>query len=494
VTDRGHEVGLTGGRPGTSERVTDRRWAVAVGAASAVFTVVVLSLVLHKHANYGLRSFDLAIFDQGVWLLSRGDDPFVTVRGLHLFGDHSSYALFFLAPLYWIWSDVRMLMVVTVVALAACGPLVYAIARREGIRSSLAAGLAVAFLLQPAVWWQAHDVFHPEVLAIPLLLAAYLLAAQRRIGWALAMLALVLTVKEDAPLVVIPLAVYLGWRFRSRLLAAGGVVAGLGMLVLNFGALLPRFSPTGELIYTGRYGRFGDSLPEIAWGLITNPLEVAEEAAANGGIEYLAAVFLPFLVALAAPTLLLVTVPTLLANLLSAHHYQADVRYHYTAYLIPVVALAAVAGMRRLQTLQRARPWMLLTGTLVVAVAGAMITGPWGLGESTPWRGRVGDADLVTEALEVVPADAKVTADSAVLTHMAQRTTAYLFPNPVRRLNWSAPGEPGPPAGDFDWAVVRPDQRQDDDLYRAAYVELIESGDFEIVVENAEVTVLRRLP
>jgi hypothetical protein len=43
------------------------------------------------HARSGTFGFDLGIFDQGVWLLSRFRDSFVTIRGLPLFGDHTSW-------------------------------------------------------------------------------------------------------------------------------------------------------------------------------------------------------------------------------------------------------------------------------------------------------------------------------------------------------------------------------------------------------------------
>jgi hypothetical protein len=52
----------------------------------------------------------LGIFDQGVWLLSPLKDPFVTIRGLPLFGDHASYILVLVAPLYWLWPDPRLLL------------------------------------------------------------------------------------------------------------------------------------------------------------------------------------------------------------------------------------------------------------------------------------------------------------------------------------------------------------------------------------------------
>ena len=39
------------------------------------------------------RPYDLAIFDQGMWLITHFHVPFVTVMGRNLFGDHTSFVL-----------------------------------------------------------------------------------------------------------------------------------------------------------------------------------------------------------------------------------------------------------------------------------------------------------------------------------------------------------------------------------------------------------------
>lgn len=472
-------------------------WAPrVVGSATAAFVVLFMALVLYKHAHLGTRAFDLAIFDQGLWLLSEGETPFVTVRGLHLFGDHSSYIMIPLVPLYWIWADVRVLLALTVLALAAGAPLVYAAARAEKIERWPAAALAVAFLLLPALQWQVWDVFHPEVFAIPLLIGAYLMALRGRPGWAVAFLAVVLLVKEDAALVVIPLAIYLGSRLRYRWLAIGGVALGVGALFLNFMVLLPHWSPTGELIYTGRYEAFGESLPEVAAGVLTSPGEVLATLLATEQPLYVFALILPFLAALAAPEILILAVPTLLTNLLSTHVYQARLEYHYTAYIIAVVAIAGVVGMRRVMRWCKRRPpnWAraAMGITLAAALVGCVAGGPWGLGRRNPWAGQTARSDLATEALAIIPDGAPVAGDSRSIVHLAHRRSVYQFPNPVAPRNWGAAGSDPPPADDFDWLVVRVHLRELDELFRDELEKLLRSETFVEVLANGAATVYRR--
>src|SRR4029453_15559085 len=89
----------------TTERrlpVPDSR--VLLGGRITLFVGSLVWLTWLTHARFGTFGFDLGIFDQGVWLLSRFRDPFVTIRGLPLFGDHASYILVLVAPLYWLWA------------------------------------------------------------------------------------------------------------------------------------------------------------------------------------------------------------------------------------------------------------------------------------------------------------------------------------------------------------------------------------------------------
>ena len=48
---------------------------------------------VRKYHAYHAPAFDMGIFDQGVWLLSRFKEPFVTILGLNLFGDHTVFIM-----------------------------------------------------------------------------------------------------------------------------------------------------------------------------------------------------------------------------------------------------------------------------------------------------------------------------------------------------------------------------------------------------------------
>ena len=70
------------------------------------------------HRGLGTSAYDFGLYDQGIWLLSRFESPFVTLMGRNLFGDHSSFILLFLVPFYWFDPPTSFLLVVQSVVIA----------------------------------------------------------------------------------------------------------------------------------------------------------------------------------------------------------------------------------------------------------------------------------------------------------------------------------------------------------------------------------------
>jgi uncharacterized membrane protein len=203
-----------------------------------------------SHADFRTYGFDIGIYDQGIWLLSRFHDPFVTVRGLNLFADHSSFILLFIAPLYRLWDSPVVLLVTQTLALGLAAIPLYLLAR--DLLGSVWLGVAVGsvFLLNPAIGWTNLENFHPESYEVPFLTTALYFMVRRRWRWFLVFTAFLLLVKEDVPLLVLPLGIYIGLRYKARVgyyVAFGAIV----WLVLELFVIMPLFGEGGS-VYWGR--------------------------------------------------------------------------------------------------------------------------------------------------------------------------------------------------------------------------------------------------
>lgn len=433
-----------------------------------------LYLALHRWFGLTFGAFDIGIFDQGLWLLANGEEPFVTLRGLHLFADHASYLLYLLVPLYWLWEDARLLIILTTAAPAIAGWLSYRIGRAEGLKPWAAVLVGATVLAMPAMLWTPWDAFHPETVAVCLIPASYLAARRNRFVLAVVLAAIILLAKEDAGLVVAPYALFMWWRWpESRKHAAALGTLAVVITALSLFVVLPGHSPTGALIYTGRY-TFDASLLTLS----------------RAG--YLAAMLLPGALALAAPRFLLVGLPITLANLASGHIYQHDIRFHYSAYLLGVLAVAVPLGSARvvsgigspnaLRVLWAAASISVL---MLIAVGPALVT----------WFGEWGGIDSEERAefdalIAAVPDDAVVTATWSLAPHLAHRVSVYTAPNPFQERFWGAAGLPPlPDPATVEYLAIDP--RKAEELLDPM-LDVVVAEDWEVLQADTFVLARRR--
>jgi hypothetical protein len=121
---------------------------------------------LLAHADFATYGFDLGIHDQAAWLLSQWKSPFVTITGNPYFGDHLSWIMFLVVPLYWLFDSVKVLLVLQPLLLGLAAIPAFLVAR-EKLRSEwLATGIAWAYLLTPYVNWITVDRFHPDAFEV----------------------------------------------------------------------------------------------------------------------------------------------------------------------------------------------------------------------------------------------------------------------------------------------------------------------------------------
>ncbi|MEB3335931.1 MAG: DUF2079 domain-containing protein, partial [Leptolyngbyaceae bacterium] len=151
---------------------------LAILISSAI--LFVSSVLRHELFN---SSGDLAVFDQGVYLISQGKPPISTVLGFHVLSDHAAWILYLLAFLYKIYPSVYWLFAVQAIALALGALLAYLLVLQAGLKKSQAITMAVVYLLYPVVYNSNLCDFHPDTIAVPALLSAVLASRSRKTTW-----------------------------------------------------------------------------------------------------------------------------------------------------------------------------------------------------------------------------------------------------------------------------------------------------------------------
>src|SRR6185312_1236267 len=155
-------------------------------------------------------------------------------------------------PLWWIWPNPEMLLVVQAIAVALGALPVFWLARKHLGSDRAGLGFALVYLLYPATEWLTLNEFHPVALACPLLLFAFWYLDEDRLLPFAVLAAVATTTKEEVGLVVAGLGVWYAIRRRAQ---AGAVIAGAGLLVsaIAIAVVIPHFNAGAESAFYGRY-------------------------------------------------------------------------------------------------------------------------------------------------------------------------------------------------------------------------------------------------
>ena len=247
------------------------RWRIVLWTAIAAFAAGFGSLSVLRHLAFNTGRFDLGNMVQAVWSTAHGDVLAVTgLQGQQFsrLGAHFDPILAAFAPLWWLWPDPAMLLVVQAIAIALGAIPVYLLARKHLGSERAGVGFALAYLLYPSTQWLALNEFHPVALATPLLLAAFwFLDEDRLVPFAVAAAAACLT-KEHVGLTVA--AIGLWYAFARGRRKAGLVIAAAGTAVaaIAIGLVVPHFAPAGSSPFEGRYREVGGGPLGIAETLV----------------------------------------------------------------------------------------------------------------------------------------------------------------------------------------------------------------------------------
>lgn len=85
---------------------------------TSILSIFYSFLSVIRHNNYQSGAFDLGIFDQAIWQYGHFVIPFNTIKERFILGDHLTLTLPLFAPLFYIWDDVRILLITQAIWIA----------------------------------------------------------------------------------------------------------------------------------------------------------------------------------------------------------------------------------------------------------------------------------------------------------------------------------------------------------------------------------------
>ncbi|MBW4583254.1 MAG: DUF2079 domain-containing protein [Tildeniella nuda ZEHNDER 1965/U140] len=319
-----------------------------------------------RHILFQSAAFDLGYFDQAIYLISQGQPPIVSFWGFHFLGGHADWILYLLAPLYKLYPSVFWLLAIQAIALASGAIPVWQLAKQAGVKPTQAVAIAVAYLLYPLVFNINLFDFHPEAMALPVILAIVLAARENRpVGFTLGVI-FILGCRDALSLTVAAMGLWLFLIEKKRLCGAIALLAGSIWFFVATQMVIPSFRPLG-VEAVARYEGLGNSILEIIKNVILQPGLLLNRLLTLPNLEYLCLLLVPVLWGLSLKHLapLLAAIPQLAMNLLTAYQPQKDLTHQYSVPILPFLLLAVISALALNASWIRSRRGIILWSTIV---------------------------------------------------------------------------------------------------------------------------------
>ncbi len=325
--------------------------------AVIVYVLVMSYQSVLRYDTFKATAFDLGNMDQAIWNTLHGRFFVWTNQGDNYFGpptrlaQHVEPILLPLSLLYVFHSDPRILLIFQTLVLASGALPVFLLTRKYlPDWPLLAAVMAGAYLILPALLGVNIFDFHLVSLATPLLLYAILAITYKRYFWFVVACLLAAASKEEIPTVVALLGFLVIWKYKVPRLGTILFVGGILWTLIAVAIIEPHF-------YTGiqhntfwyRYQSLGSSPSAAIVNVLFHPWVLITTFVSFDRIYYLLNIFrgTGFL-ALLAPEWLLPTLLDFAMNLLSGDKLLYTGIYQYNAPIIPFVMMSSIVGLQRL--------------------------------------------------------------------------------------------------------------------------------------------------
>lgn len=383
-------------------------------AAAVALGVLFAALGMIRYANWWAGAIDLGVFDQGIWLMSRGLAPEVTINGRNLFADHLSPIVVLFVPLYRVFATPYWLLGAQGLALGATVLPLRAFARDVGAPPWVA---TVAVACGTPLAAAAMFEFHPATLAVPFVAWTALEARRGNLGRATVAGALVLLCRGELAWVLVGLAVVAAPLVRRRLVALGAVGVAAGFTIPA--ALGARGT------FAVHFGHLGATPAEAA----THPWRVLEALASADTLTKLLILFLPVAgLTLFKPRWAAAALLASLPILLSQWPGTSLPWFHYWAPMYPIAVCGALVALADPHRHPVVHPRLVVVSGLLAVLLMSPLSprAPDSVGRRALTDHRT---DREQAAAEVRDGES-VVASNRILAHLMHRRQAWLFPAP----------------------------------------------------------------
>lgn len=404
--------------------------AVLVGVFISVFSV-------YRHKNFGTSTHDFGLFVQMYYSLAKDLTAVTTCerdRSLSHFYIHASYIFYLLVPIYKAFPKEETLLISqAVLAMGGAIPM-FLIAKRHNLKgvALIFMGFAYTFcvgLISPC----GYD-FHENAFLPTLLMWLLWAVDSRKYVLFYIFSVLVCIVKEDAPLYVVCIGMYMFFDNKKKKGRINGLIMSLfaGAYMMFITDWLTK-NGDGQMMTSTRFGLLmidsEGGLKEVIKNVLIDPAYFFSLFVKEQTIPFFLQVmfpllFMPFFTKKIHRFMLMI--PFVIMNLVvgAGYGYAANVGYQYIFGPVCLLLYMCIINIDDMgQTKKQEIPVLLGTAALIVSLGSVSHN-------ISSYESHQNSAEYfanLEEMLDEIPQDAAVACDTWLLPHIADRDEVYLL-------------------------------------------------------------------
>lgn len=478
---------------------------LAARLIALLFVIVFVLLSFSRHA--ALKSYlnDLGTYDQVVWNTLHGhffDNSSNMLGERNYLGSHFSPILLLFVPFYAIVASPRWLLFFQAFAVGASAFFIFAFAKENLKKVSLALVFLLSYLLNPYLHNGLLYDFHEVVFAVFFSAGAFYFLEKRNNKLFILFAIFLALCQEHTALLIFMMGVYAIISQKRYKLGLATCAASFGYFLLTMLAFMPRFSATGNpsLIsnsssYPLRYSWLGKGLGEIAKNILFHPLMIVKFMLSGDRPKYLFSLIAPVFSLGLFSWPIIIIFPMICINLLSSLSLTYSVFFYHSAIFIPFIYFSAIITFKR---------WFLGNRNMEIFFSAAILIFSFfcfyaysavplaamnsKLNEFLPSE----NAKKIEMIKSMIPADASISVQHNLGPHFSERQGLYRFPLRVDDSEFVVLDRFDPYAGsktfDFQYAL-----QVDAAEYQSNIEKLKASLNFEVFFDDGEYLIFKRV-
>ena len=386
-----------------------------------------------RHAWFQTSSWDLGIFDQATYLISQGLTPNSSLLNFHIIGDHGSLVLYPIGWLSIIFPSVKLLFILQGLALASTVFPLAKIAKNNNLSKRLSITSLLVFLLYPVIFNVAIFDFHPEVLAVPLIMELILLISYSNSKYYLRIFLCIffsLTCKITMSFLIFGIGL---WMITKKRLTTGLAISTLSIIwfILIGLKLIPYYGGENAQItrHSEKFGISNLNLFNIN-NLLENISIISKQILSTENIGYLLLLLIPVLYMCFykerkyALFNLFPFAPLFFLNLISSISPMKDLVHQYSLFVVPFISKEVQMSLININNGIRAYPaWfrkraskIILIWSILTFMIFSRVTFFFG-----PFQSRFDSISSRREAISKIDTQSAVLTSNDLIPHLSRR-------------------------------------------------------------------------